>query len=270
MGFEPRILGRTGMKVGRLGVAAAYGAPAAAFEEAFERGCNYFYWGSIRRGGMRDAVRNICRAGKRDSLVLVVQSFSRSAWYLERSVHGALARLGLTSVDVLLLGLYNGPPSRRIMERALVLKERGVVRCIGLSGHNRGVFPRFAAEGELDVLHVRYSAAHRGAEEEVFPSIEALDEERRPGLVSFTATRWGQLLRQKHMPPGVTAPRAADCYRFVLTNPAVDVCLSGPSTRAQMTEALHALTRGPMSEEELRLMRRIGDHLHGRVPVETG
>ena len=33
----PRILGRTGLKVGRLGVASSYGAPAAAYEEAFER-----------------------------------------------------------------------------------------------------------------------------------------------------------------------------------------------------------------------------------------
>ena len=44
-------LGRTGLNVGRLGVAASYGAPAEAFEEAFERGCNYFYIGSGRHRG---------------------------------------------------------------------------------------------------------------------------------------------------------------------------------------------------------------------------
>jgi len=43
MGFEPTILGRTGLKVGRIGISAAYGAPANAIEEAFERGANYFY-----------------------------------------------------------------------------------------------------------------------------------------------------------------------------------------------------------------------------------
>ena len=30
--------GRTGLKLGRLGVACSYGAPTAAFEEAFEQG----------------------------------------------------------------------------------------------------------------------------------------------------------------------------------------------------------------------------------------
>jgi len=35
---EPKTLGRTGLKAGRLGVASSYGAPAEAYEEAFERG----------------------------------------------------------------------------------------------------------------------------------------------------------------------------------------------------------------------------------------
>jgi hypothetical protein len=54
-----RILGRTGLKVGRLGVACSYGAPTAAFEEAFEQGVNYFYWGSRRKASMARAIRNI-------------------------------------------------------------------------------------------------------------------------------------------------------------------------------------------------------------------
>jgi hypothetical protein len=36
--FTKKILGRTGLKVGPLGLAASYGAPAEAFEEAFEKG----------------------------------------------------------------------------------------------------------------------------------------------------------------------------------------------------------------------------------------
>lgn len=34
---EPAVLGRTGLNVGRLGIASAYGAPTTAIEEAFER-----------------------------------------------------------------------------------------------------------------------------------------------------------------------------------------------------------------------------------------
>ncbi len=38
--FERVLLGRTGLEVGRLGVASGYGAPGEALERAFERGVN--------------------------------------------------------------------------------------------------------------------------------------------------------------------------------------------------------------------------------------
>ena len=65
---DPVILGRTGLKVGRLGVSSSYGASANTFEEAFERGCNYFVIGSFPRGrskGMKQAVHNIREKGDR-------------------------------------------------------------------------------------------------------------------------------------------------------------------------------------------------------------
>ena len=56
---EPVILGRTGLKAGRLGISSSYGAPAAAFEEAFERGCNYFVMGSFMKGRSKEMIKAI-------------------------------------------------------------------------------------------------------------------------------------------------------------------------------------------------------------------
>jgi predicted aldo/keto reductase-like oxidoreductase len=70
-------------------------------------------------------------------------------------------------------------------------------------------------------------------------------------------------MKQKHMPPGETAPSAADCYRFVLSHPAVDVCLAGPGNQAQMQEALRALDLGPLEAQELARLKRVGDYLKG-------
>ena len=76
--YRESILGRTGLRVGRLGLAASYGAPAEAFEEAFEKGCNYFYLGSGRhKAGMRRAIRNLCRQCQRDRLVIAIQTYAR-------------------------------------------------------------------------------------------------------------------------------------------------------------------------------------------------
>jgi predicted aldo/keto reductase-like oxidoreductase len=259
---EKRTLGRTGLEVGRLGVAAGYGAPATALEEAFEKGCNYFYWGSFRRSNMAEAIRNICGRGDRDKLVIVVQVYNRVASMMAKSVERGLKKAKLDHADVLLLGWYNSMPSTKIIEAAQSIKERELVRFLAVSGHHRPAFPVIAEKGIFDIIHLRYNAAHRGAETDVFPG---LPESDRPGVVVYTATRWGGLLKPSKMPPGERTPRGSDCYRFVLTNPEVDVCMTGPKNTKEMEEALQTLERGPMSEQELDWIKRVGDHVHAKA-----
>ena len=259
-GFMHTQLGRTGLQVGRLGVAASYGAPAAAFEAAFERGCNYFYLGSGRhRAGMREAIRNICRKGHRDKLVVALQTYARWGTFTEFTFGRQMKSMGLDHADVLILGWHNRPPSRRLMDRAKTLQARGLFKFTGMSGHNRPLFPDLVQSEPFDLFHVRYNAAHRGAETDVFPG---LPSENRVGIVSYTATRWGHLLNPKKMPPGEAAPVATDCYRFALSNPNVDVCLCGPKDSEQMETALQTLELGPLSPPELQRMQHIGDYIH--------
>ena len=101
-------------------------------------------------------------------------------------------------------------------------------------------------------MHFRYNAAHPGAEKDIFPHLPAAN---RPGLVSFTATSWGQLLGKSALqgffmgthpiPKGERVPTATDCYRYVLSRPEVDVCMTGPANAAQMEEALEAVAARP-------------------------
>jgi aryl-alcohol dehydrogenase-like predicted oxidoreductase len=256
---EPIALGRTGLMVGRLGIGASYGVPEAAMEEAFERGCNYFYWGSLRRKAMKRAIHTIAPR-HRDRLVVAIQSYSRWAGLLKRSVRKALAALRIDYADVLILGLYNKPPSRRLMDAVLGLKEQGVVRFLAISCHHRPTFQQYIREGVFDILQVRYNAAHRGAEEEVFPYLPTDDP---PGVTTYTTTRWGSLLKSKKIPAELKRPTAVDCYRFALTHPAVHLAMTGPKTSDQMRENLTVLETDPMSPDEVAWMRKVGDAVHG-------
>ncbi|MGD0435398.1 MAG: aldo/keto reductase [Bryobacteraceae bacterium] len=258
--MERRILGRTGLDVGRLGLAASFGVPSAAVEQAFERGANYLYWGSFRRGGFGQAIRNL--KPRRDRMVLVLQSYSRVAALVAPSVEIALRRVNFEFADVLLLGLWNHLPPRRILDAAARLRERGLVRHIAVSTHHRPLVEQLAADPDIGIVHVRYNAAHTGAEREVFPVLASRSES--PGAVAFTATSWRQLMNPRNVPPGERVPTAADCYRFVLSNPSVDVCMSGPASADQAEQAFRAIDAGPMNEEELAWMRRVGNHIHGR------
>ena len=258
---QSRVLGRTGLTVGRLGLGSSYGASAAAYEQAFAAGCNYFYWGSLRSAAMGKAIRHL--AGQhREELVVVLQSYSRLGWRLIPRIESGLRQLKLDQADLLVLGLHNTPPRPAVMDAALRLVERGRVRHIAVSAHHRPVFQQYAQDPRFAVWMVRYNAAHRGAEQEVFPHLPAA---ARPGLVSYTATRWGTLLDPRYTPAGRRTPTATDCYRFVLSNPAVDVCLTAPATLEEMTANLTALAQGPMSAEELQWMRSVGDQVHART-----
>jgi predicted aldo/keto reductase-like oxidoreductase len=255
-------LGRTGLKVVRLGISSSFGAPAEAFEEAFERGCNYFTWGTFIKGRsstMREAIRNIVKKGRREDLVIAILSYAHCAFLTERFFQRGLRDLGIEYADLLILGYYPQRPSQRVIDGALRLKENGMARFIGLTSHNRKLFPLLHQEGLFDCFHVRYNAAHRGAEQETFPELKGKD---RPGVVSFTATAWKRLLKPKKMPPGETPPSAVDCYRFVLSNPAVDVCMMGARNLDQMMENLKTLDQIPMKKVELDRMRKIGDYIH--------
>ena len=57
---------------------------------------------------------------------------------------------------------------------------------------------------------------------------------------------------------------AADCYRFVLSNPKTDLCFTGPSTPEQLDENVKALEAGPLTKEEMERVRKIGRHIYGK------
>jgi aryl-alcohol dehydrogenase-like predicted oxidoreductase len=210
---------------------------------------------------MKTAIKNIIDKGGRDRLVISMFTYAHNRTLTDHFYKQGLKELGIDYADVLLLGYFSKKPPQRLIDGALELKEKGLVRFIGLSSHNRQLFPSLYKERLFDVFHLRYNAAHRGAETETFPFIKG---EKAPGIVSFTATRWRRLLNPKKMPPGEQVPTAADCYRFVLSQPAIDVCMMGAANEKQMAENLKLLDLPAMTTEELEHMRRIGDFQYGK------
>ena len=259
--------GQTGLVVSRIGLASGYGVPAAAIEKAFhEYGINYLYVSPVMNlGSMIQAIRNLA-PGHRDELVIVLaRAFFHpgfGGFRLESFVDRWLGKLGLEWTDLLLQSL-NKPQTPKLTDRLQRLQESGKVRFVGMSSHKRPLFPK-VARGEVnapdDFFHIRYNATHTGAEQEVFPH---LPREHRPGITIFTATCWRKLLKPKLMPAGEGPLTAEDCYRFVLSHPDVNVCLTAPATAEQMEDNLKALTAGPLGEEEMARVRRIGKYVYG-------
>lgn len=261
--FPARVtLGRSGLRVSKLGLGSSFKAPTSSYLEAFERGVNYFYWGSLRRRQMGDAIREIASGGRRDELVVMLQSYSRVGALLTFFVERGLRRLGLERAEALLLGWHNERPSAGVVDAALDLKRRGLIGHVALSTHHRRLLPTLVDDETWAIWHLRYNAVHRGAEREVFPCLAGRAVEDRPGVVTYTTTRWGDLCNPSKTPPGEPTPTGTDCYRYALSRPEVDLCLAGPDDPEQMKQALEALEAGPMDADGLAWMERVGEQIY--------
>jgi len=264
--FEKVQLSKTELWSSTLGLGSSFGLAAADIEHAYARGLNYFYFGSARRPGFGRGVRSLVTQGHRERLVLVVQTYTRAASLMKRSLLSGLRALGSDYADYLLLGWWNEPPPERILDAARALREQGLCKHLMISCHNRLAFERHAQIPGIDAILVRYNASHPGAEHEVFPKLAASG----PAVIAYTATRWGDLINPALTPAGEPTPRASDCYRFALSHPAVQVCMAGPADRTQLDEALCALERGPLSIDEDLWMRRVGAHVKQHARAHSG
>jgi aryl-alcohol dehydrogenase-like predicted oxidoreductase len=261
--FMHTVLGRTGFKVFRLGFSATYRPGTRTVYQAIDEGINLYFCFGIDRQLIR-VLREKFKS-EREKYILVSGAGTYLLFYqnLKRALERRLRQFKTDYLDVFLfLGITKEkyfPPKAR--EELIRLREEGKVKAIGVSTHERKLAGRLAEEGILDTLMIRYNAAHRGAEQDIFPHLQT----HNPGLISYTATRWGYLMRRpKTWPKNEQIPTAGMSYRFVLSNPDVHVCLTAPSSLKQFQHNISEIRKGPLSEEEMNYMRRFGDVVHAR------
>jgi aryl-alcohol dehydrogenase-like predicted oxidoreductase len=261
--FTQATLGRTGMKVCRLGLSGTYRPGRRAIHHAIDRGVNFFFcygFDTHVTGVLRDVFKT-----ERQNLVVATGAYNLLVGHpdLRKTLEKRLRQLGTDYIDVFLFLGVTKPPHfpDYITEQLCRFREEGKVRAVGLSCHDRRLVGKLALEGELDALMLRYNAAHRGAEQDIFSHLEP----HNPGIISYTATRWSYLVRRmRGWPRDKPIPTPGMCYRFVMSNPSVHVCLSAPFNAEQLDENLDALEQGPLDEEEISLITEYGDFVHSK------
>jgi aryl-alcohol dehydrogenase-like predicted oxidoreductase len=261
--FLQGTLGKTGMPVCRLGLSASYWPGKRAIHRAIDEGVNYLFAYGFDRQMIR-VFHDVARGTGRSQFVLTTGAYNLLVGHpnLRRTLEKRLRQFRTDYIDAFLfLGVMK--PSQfpdTVVEELHRFREEGKVRAVGLSTHQRLFAAKLIRDGAIDVAMIRYNAAHRGAETELFPDLEPHD----PGVVSYTATRWRFLLRRpRGWPRHGRVPTPGDCYRFVLSNPHVDVCLMAPSSVRQCKDNLSAVRTGPLSEDDMSFMRQFGDVVHG-------
>jgi aryl-alcohol dehydrogenase-like predicted oxidoreductase len=257
MSFTHTTLRAVGKPVHRLGLALNYGIAPGDLQAAVDLGPNYLFWTQTMRN-MAEPVKQLLAADRDRYVFATGPTLAAFPGQVTRSAERLLRQFNVETIDVLHL-FWVGKSSawtdgtRRAMED---LRTSGKVKAIAMSIHDRPRAGKIAAEGAVDQLMVRYNAAHPGAEVDIFPHLTPKTQ-----VVSYTATAWKRLLKGPEEWEG-RRPTAADCYRFALSNPHVDVTLCGPGSLAELKENLDALESGPMDAQDLDWMRRFGKTVH--------
>ena len=250
-----------GKQVCRLGLSATYRPGREAVYAALDSGVNLFFCFGFDNQMISVLREQLPR--RRDNFVVVTGAYHLvwTSLNLRRTLEKRLRQLNTDYIDAFLL---LGIPRRRhfttqMREELAELRNDPRVGGVGISTHDRSLAADIARNGQADILMIRYSAAHTGAEKEIFPFLEP----HHPNVLSYTATRWTQLLRRpRGWRPGDFLPSAAQCYRFVLSNPCVNACLTAPTNLAQFKQNLRVLGDGPLTDDEMVQMRRFGQFIH--------
>jgi aryl-alcohol dehydrogenase-like predicted oxidoreductase len=252
------VLGRTGRIVFRLGLSGSYHPGEATLHAGLDAGMNYVLWYWWQKD-MARVLREVFPA-RREQIILATGVNNLGNWAVRRGLEACLRTLKTDYIDIFQIfwvgtdGLK--PQTLDLLRR---YQEDGKIRHIAISTHNRCYAAELVRQGVLDVVMTRYNAAHRGAEEDLFPQLPASN----PGVVSYTATCWKELLqRPQGWPKDGPQPAAGDCYRFVLSNPNVDVGLTAPASRRELEENLAAVARGPLDPDEMAFMHGFGDAVY--------
>jgi predicted aldo/keto reductase-like oxidoreductase len=227
---------------------------------ALDRGVNFLNW----CGNPDGLSATIAELGPRRRDVMVcVQFEARTADDAKTELANILRELGTDYVDVLTFYYVEEAPEWQqiigpdgALEYCREAQRRGQVRVLGLTSHQRPLAADMARSGLLDLLMIRYNAAHRGAETDIFPTTDSLGLP----IVAYTCLRWGALMRPTpDDPPGFVVPRAPAWYRFALQSPSVTVALMSPEDREELEEDLTVLD-GParLSDEEHEMLAEHG------------
>ncbi len=249
-----RLLGPEQQVVSVVGVSGHYGLPLEGFVRAVESGVNLMFW----EPNYRTMTEFFGRLGQADrgSVRVVAGTFEADEERVRRDAERALRALKVERLALFLLFWVQSwdrvsPDVREALER---LKAQGKLTAFGLSTHSRPLAVE-AMEAGWDPVMVRHSAAHRGAEERVFPRAAELGV----SVITFNNTCYGRLL-EPHA--GMSPPRAADCYRYTLGQPAVRCCWTAPATLEQLDENLSALRDPTLPDGRRQALLAFGAELY--------
>ena len=169
--FFRATVGKLPAPVFRLGLSASYRPGKRVIHQAIDEGINYFFLYGFDTQ-MTSVLREVLPRA-RDKYVVATGAYNYiyGAQDLRRTLEKRLRQLRTDYIDVFeFLGVMKPREfTPRVRAQIEELRQDPRVGAVAMSCHDRKFAAQLAADGTLDAIMIRYNAAHRGAEQDIFP-----------------------------------------------------------------------------------------------------
>lgn len=253
--MEYRILGKTGLRVSRMGFG---GIPIQRIDAAGTRtlmqklvdaGVNYI--DTARGYTVSESYLGEALEGLREHFVLATKSMARSKEAMAKDIDISLGNLRTNYIDLYQVHNPNMAQLEQViapggaLEALLVARDSGKIGHIGITVHSVEVFERALELDWVETIMFPYNIVETQGE----------------ALIQECAKRNIGFIDMKPLAGGAIED-ATLALRFVCSNPNVTLTIPGMADPAELTQNLDAVNNGaPLSGDELQQMDEIRNQL---------
>ena len=267
------VLGKTGLKVTRLGFGAMTVSDASVLAKALDMGVNFFDTARSYQRGNSERMLGAVLKGRRKDVILETKSTAPTKEAVLQDLDASLQALGTDYVDIWYLHSKNRPEDVKdeLLEAQRLAKQQGKIRFAGVSTHVLAMVPHLQKLGQTDVILVAYNfsmPAEMGMEPAIaaarragigivamktmaggFGRVQRWDDGSAAGRESQVVFQDPKLVLRKLHVPGVM-PAA---LRWALKNRDVDTAIVGMVDMDQLEENFACMS-APFTDADGKLL----------------
>lgn len=236
-------LGRTGLKVSRLGFGCMITSDASVIERAADIGINYFDTARVYQGGNNERMVGAALKAKRNQIYLSTKTPASDKAGALATLDTSLKELGTDHVDIWYLH-GKGKASQltdELLDAQQTAKKAGKIRFAGVSihsGHSE-VIPAAIQCGKIDVILIAYNFTMGDKLADLIGKAKAAGL----GVVAMKVMAGGLRANKEGSPErGILTREGAmtAALKWVLKNPQVDTTIPSMTDMDQLADNLKA------------------------------
>lgn len=254
-GLSYHILGKTGLRVTRVGFGCMVTSDASVIARAADLGINYFDTCRSYQHGNNERLVATGLKEKRQNVVLSSKTDGTTKEAALKELDTSLSELGTDHLDIWYLHLKNSPAELpdELFEAQQLARQQGKIRFCGVSTHNaKDMVPFLLSKGATDVVLATYNFTMEKDVQEAMARANAAGL----GVVAMKVMAGGFRRMKPDDPTGAKLKRDGAmlaALKWALKDNYIHTTIPGMTDMDQLEENLKAMTE-PYSSREERLL----------------